>query len=69
VEVTLDGGGDVVVHGGDGAVRAADFAAGQTEALKSLRRGDLVQKLQVDVKNRGLAFGLDHYVLLPDLLK
>jgi hypothetical protein len=69
VETAGDGGGDVVVYGGDAAVGAADFAAGETEAFKSLRRGDLVKKLQVDVEQGRLAFGVDDYVLLPDFFE
>ncbi len=69
IEPALNRRRHIVIHRGDGPVGTAHLAAGEAQTLKSLRRGDLVQKLQVDVKNRGLAFGLDHYVLLPDLLK
>jgi hypothetical protein len=57
VEAAFDGGGDVVVDGGDGAIGAADLAAGEAQAFKGLRRGDLVEQLQVDVEERGLALG------------
>ena len=52
VEAAFDGGGDVVIDGGDAAVRAADLAAGETQAFKGLRGGDLVEQLQVDVEQR-----------------
>ena len=63
------GGGDVVVDRGDGAVGAAQLAAGQAQAVERLRRGDLVDQLQVDVEDRRLAFGLGDDVLLPDLFE
>jgi hypothetical protein len=58
-----------VIHRGDGAVGAAHLAAGEAQAFKRLRRGDLVQQLQVDVENGGLALRFDDYVLLPDFFK
>ncbi len=51
------GGGDVVVDGGDVAVGAAELAAGEAEAVEGLRRGDLVDEVEVDVEDRGLACG------------
>ncbi len=69
VEPALDGRGHVVVHGRDAAIGTAHLAAGQPQAFEGLRRSDLVQQLQVDVEQRGLALGLDHHVLLPDLLE
>ena len=63
------GGGDVVVDGGDGAIGAADLAAGEAEALEGLRGGDLVDELQVDVEDGGLACGFDDDVLLPDFFE
>ena len=69
VEAACDGGGDVVVHGGDASIGTADFAAGQAKAFKGLRRGDLVKQLQVDVEQGWLARGLDDYVLLPDFFE
>ena len=52
VEPAVDGGGHIVIDGGDAPVRAADLAAGQAKTFKGLRRGDLVQQLQVDVEQR-----------------
>ena len=69
MEAACDGGGHVVVHGGDTTVGAADLAAGHAQAFKGLRRGDLVQQLQVDVEQGWLALRLDHHVLLPDLFE
>ena len=42
-------GRDVVVGGGERAVRAADLAAGEPQAVEGLRAGDLVDEVQVDV--------------------
>ena len=62
-------GGDVVVDGGDGAIGAAHLAAGEAEAFEGLRRGDLVDQLQVDVEQRRLALGRDDDVLVPDFFE
>ena len=51
------------------AIGAAHLAAGEAQTLKGLRRSDLVEQLQVDVEQGGLALGLDHDVLLPDFFK
>ena len=61
-------GRDVVVLGGDGEVGAADGAAGQAEAVEGLGRGDLVDEVQVDVEQVGLAVGGADDVVVPDLL-
>jgi hypothetical protein len=63
------GGGDVVVHGGDGEVGPADRAARQAQTLEGLGRGDLVHEVEVDVEQVGLAVrtGADD-VAVPDLL-
>jgi hypothetical protein len=58
-----------VVHGGDASIGTANFAAGQAQAFKGLRRGDFVEQLQVDVEERWLACGLDDYVLFPDFFE
>ena len=42
-------GGHVVVGGGDGPVRAAHAAALEPQPVERLRRGDLVDEVQVDV--------------------
>ena len=66
-----DGSGrrrDVVVLGRDGQVGPPNGATGQPEAVEGLRAGDLVEEVQVDVQQVGLAFGLAHHVRLPDLL-
>ena len=57
-------GGDVVVGGGERAVRAADGAAGQAQALEGLRARDLVDEVQVDVEQAGR-----HLVRGPDLVE
>ena len=64
-------GGDVVVGGRERAVGPAHLAAGEPQPLERLRRGDLVDEVQVDVEQRGaaLALGRPHLVRLPDLLE
>jgi hypothetical protein len=57
VEAALDGGGHVVIDGRDGAIGTAHLAAGQAQAFKGLRRGDLVEQLQVDVEQVGSPSG------------
>ena len=49
------GGGDVVVLGGDGEVGPAHGAAGQAQAVEGLRAGHLVDEVEVDVEQVGLA--------------
>ena len=63
------GGGDVVVDRGDVAVGAAELAAGQAQAVEGLGRGDLVDEVEVDVEDRGLACGLGDEVGLPDFFE
>ncbi len=63
------GGGDVVVDRGDGAVRTTKLAASHAEAVEGLRTGDLVDQVEVDVEDRGLACGLGYEVLLPDFFE
>ena len=63
------GGGDVVVDRGDVAVGAAELAAGQAEAVEGLRRGDLVDEVEVDVEDRRLACGFGDEVVLPDFFE
>ena len=63
------GGGDVVVDGGDCAVGTAELAAGHAEAVEGLRGGDLVDEVEVDVEDGGLARGLGYEVLLARLFR
>ena len=52
----------------DGGVRAADAAAGEAEPFEGLRRGDLVEKVAIDVEDAGaVGEGLDD-VGVEDLL-
>ena len=60
-------GGDRVVHHGEGQVGAANLAAVGLETRKSLRRGDLVDQVPVDIDERRLAGGLVDNVGLPNL--
>ena len=69
VQAAFNRGRHIVVHRSDRAIRAAHLAAGQPQAFKCLRRSHFMQQLQVDVEQRGLAFGLNHHMLLPDFFK
>ena len=69
VQPTLNRRRHIVIDRRDAAIRPAHLAARQAQPLKGLRRGDLVQQLQVDVQHRRLALRLNHHVLLPDLFK
>ena len=60
--------GDVVVGGGDGEVGPAHPAAGQADAVEGLRAGDLVDEVEIDVEQVGLARRAAHHVAVPHLL-
>ena len=57
---------DVVIHRREGQVRSPDGAPCKPEPLEGLRRGHLVDQVQVDVEEGGLAVGLVHDVRVPD---
>jgi hypothetical protein len=58
-----------MVHSGDGSIGTADLAASKSKTFKRLWGGDLVDQLEVDVKEGRLAFGLGDDVLLPDFFE
>ena len=60
--------GDVVVLGGEGEVGAAHGAAGEPQPVERLRRGHLVDEVEVDVEEVRLTLGGSDDVLVPDLL-
>ena len=60
--------GDVVVHGRHAQIGPADAPPRQAQALESLRRGDLVHEVQVDIKEVGFAGRCADYVRIPELL-
>ncbi len=62
------GGGNGVVHHGEGEVGAADFAAFRAQAGKSLGRSAFVDEVAVDVDDRGLAGFFADDVGVPDFL-
>ena len=62
------GGRHVVVHGGDGQVGPAHAAAGQAQPVEGLRRGHLVDQVQVDVEQVGFVGGLADQVAVPHLV-
>ena len=59
----------VVVHRRNGQVGPPQLAARQPEAVEGLRRGDLVDEMEVDEEQRGLAGRLRDDVALPDLVE
>ncbi len=61
-------GGHVVILGGQRQIGAPHRPAGQAEAVESLRAGDLVHQMQVDVNQVGCVIPTgDHNVVVPDL--
>lgn len=66
--VDVEGGG-VVVLGGDGEVEPPDLAAGLPQALEGLGAGHLVQQVQINEEEVGLALGAPDDMVVPDLLR
>ena len=66
--VDVEGRG-VVVLGGDGEVGTAHLAAGLAEAVERLRAGHLVQQVQIDEEEVGLALRAPDDMVVPDLLR
>jgi hypothetical protein len=62
-------GGDVVVHRRDGEVGAPHAATCQPQALEGLRRGHLVDEVQIHVEQSRLARRLRHDMALPDAVE
>ncbi len=61
-------GRNVVVLGREGQVGASYGASGEPQPFERLRRGDLVDQVQVDEQQVGLTLGAADHVLVPDLL-
>ena len=61
------GGLDVVVDDGERLLRRAHLASGHAKPLESLRAGDLVHEVAVDIDQARPARGLDD-VVVPDLV-
>ena len=59
---------DVVVHGRDREVGAANRATVQTQSVERLRAGDLVHQVEIHVEEVRLAVGAMDDVAFPDLL-
>ena len=57
IGLSQSSGRDVVVLGGQRQVGTAYGAAGEPQALEGLRRGHLVDQVEVDVEEVGLALG------------
>ena len=60
---------NVVVHGREGQLGPAHGPPREPEALKGLRARHLVDEMEVDVEEVGLARRAPHDVPLPDLLR
>ena len=60
--------GDVVVHSGDGQFGPAHLTPGQAQPVERLRRGHLVDEVEVDVEQVGLSVAGSDDVALPHLL-
>ena len=59
----------VVILGGNELIHVTRLAAGQAQALKRLRAGDLMHEHQIDVQQiRGSVAALAHQMIGPDLL-
>ncbi len=62
-------GRNIVVDGRDGAIGLAHPAPGRPQAVKGLRRGDLVDQVQVDIEKGQPVGRRTHYVFVPDFLE
>ena len=62
-------GRDVVIHRRERQVGPPHLSPGQTQALEGLRRGHLVDEVEVDVEQRRLALGLGDEVRFPDAIE
>ena len=62
-------GRDVVIHRRERQIRPPHPPVGEPQAVESLRRGDLVDQVQIDEDDGGLALGLGHEMALPDPLE
>src|SRR5436190_22239883 len=60
---------DVVVNRGDRPKGLANFAPSGTQAIKCLRRSDLVDEMQIDVQERRLACGTCDNMLVPNFFE
>jgi hypothetical protein len=62
-------GGDIVVDHGQRGVGAPHLAAGQLQPLESLRTGDFMDQMPVDVDQAGAVILPVDDVALPDLVE
>ncbi len=62
------GGGHIVVGHGDSLVWRAHLAVRHAQPFKSLRAGDFVHQMAVDIQKAGAVFGLVSDVGIPDLV-
>ena len=44
------GGGDIMIHGGEGQLRTADRATGKPHAFECLGAGDFVHQMAIDIQ-------------------
>src|ERR1700722_13504583 len=57
-----------MVRSGNRKIRPADFDAALPQAVERLRRGDLVNQVQVDIQQRRRTFTRGYHVIVPNLL-
>jgi hypothetical protein len=61
-------GGDTVVRRRNGEIGAANFQASLAQTVESLRRGDLVDQMEIDIQERRRSGFFSNDVVGPDLL-
>src|ERR1700722_1534114 len=70
VQTILDAASrDVVIYRGDGAIRAAQFAACHAKTVEGLGTGNLVDQMQIDVEDARFTCGFGDEMLLPYLFE
>ena len=62
-------GRHVVVHRGDGEVGPADLATVEPQAVERLRRGHLVDEVEIDIEEVWLALSSAHDMAFPHLVR
>ena len=60
---------NIVIHSGDRAQRLSDSPSISTQPVKSLRRSHFMDKVQVNIEQRGLPLRRGNYVRVPNLFK
>ncbi len=61
-------GWNAVIDGGDRAMEIADLQTALAQPIEGLGAGDLMEQLQIDVKQGGLTIPLGDHVRIPELV-